>query len=86
VQAMELAEAARIPVTAFLSVSEVLAHPHFRERGLFVEADHPVAGRLEYVGAPWRMDRGFALRTTAPLLDQHGDEVRTEAAREEVTA
>jgi formyl-CoA transferase/CoA:oxalate CoA-transferase len=86
VEAMELAEAARIPVTAFLSVSEVLAHPHFRERGLFVEADHPVAGRLEYVGAPWRMDRGFALRTTAPLLDQHGAEVRAEAAREEVTA
>lgn len=86
VEAMELAEAARIPVTAFLSVSEVLAHPHFRQRGLFVEADHPVAGRLEYVGAPWRMERGFALRSTAPLLDQHGAEVRAEAAREEVPA
>jgi formyl-CoA transferase/CoA:oxalate CoA-transferase len=86
VDAMELAEAARIPVTAFLSVSEVLAHPHFRERGLFVEADHPAAGRLEYVGAPWRMDRGFLLRSTAPLLDQHGAEVRAQAAREEVTA
>lgn len=86
VEAMELAEAARIPVTAFLSISEVLAHPHFRGRGVFVETDHPVAGPLEYVGAPWRMDRGFALRTPAPLLDQHGAEVRAELAPEEASA
>ncbi|MQW78043.1 hypothetical protein GHK92_19425 [Nocardioides sp. dk4132] len=76
---MEAAEAARIPVTAYLSVSEVLAHPHFRERGAFVAADHPRAGRLEYAGPPWRMERGYALRTPAPLLDQHGAEVRAEA-------
>ncbi|MDP9823953.1 CaiB/BaiF CoA transferase family protein [Nocardioides massiliensis] len=79
IEVMEAAEAARIPVTAYLSVSEVLAHPHFRERGAFVEAEHPVAGRLEYAGPPWRMDRGYALRCTAPLLDQHGDAVREEA-------
>lgn len=79
IEVMEAAEAARIPVTAYLSVSEVLAHPHFRERGAFVEAEHPVAGRLEYAGPPWRMDRGYALRSTAPLLDQHGDAVREEA-------
>lgn len=77
IEVMERAEAARVPVTALLSVSEVLAHPHYRERGAFVAADHPVAGRLEYAGAPWRMERGFALRSTAPILDQHGDQVRT---------
>ena len=63
---MEAAEAARIPVTAYLSVSEVLAHPHFRERGAFVAADHPRAGRLEYVGAPWRMERGYAAAHAPP--------------------
>ncbi|WP_027944623.1 CaiB/BaiF CoA transferase family protein [Amycolatopsis taiwanensis] len=82
VAVMEAAERARIPVTAFLSVSEVMAHPHFRRRGAFVAADHPVAGRLEYAGAPWRMDRGFSLRSTAPLLGQHGAEIRTELERE----
>ncbi len=79
IEVMEAAEAARIPVTAYLSVSEVLAHPHFRERGAFVGAEHPVAGRLEYAGPPWRMDRGYALRSAAPLLDQHGAAVREEA-------
>lgn len=78
VAVMEAAEAARIPVTAFLSVSEVMDHEHFRGRDVFVAADHPVAGSLEYAGAPWRMERGFALRTTAPLLDQHGAEIRAE--------
>lgn len=76
IEVMEVAEAARIPVTAYLAVSEVMAHPHFRERGAFTVGDHPAAGRLEYAGAPWRMERGFALRSTAPLLDQHGAEVR----------
>lgn len=75
---MEAAEAERIPVTAYLSVSEVLAHEHFRSRGTFVSAEHPVAGSLEYVGAPWWMARGFALRTAAPLLDQHGAQIRAE--------
>ncbi len=75
---MEAAEGARIPVTAYLAVSEVMAHPHFRERGAFEVGDHPAAGRLEYAGAPWRMERGYALRSTAPLLDQHGADVRAE--------
>ncbi len=68
VQIMQEGEARRIPLTAFFDVSEVHAHPHFRDRGCFVAADHPVAGRLEYVGAPWRMEGGWTLRTTAPLL------------------
>lgn len=73
---MERCEAARIPVTAFLEVSELLAHEHFRGRGAFVDLDHPVAGTLTYTGAPWRMRNGHALRSAAPLLDQHGPELR----------
>lgn len=68
VQIMEEGEAHRIPLTAFFDVPEVMAHPHFRDRGCFVAADHPAAGRLEYVGAPWRMEGGWQLRRTAPLL------------------
>ncbi|WP_127783177.1 CoA transferase [Rhodococcus sp. X156] len=74
---MERAEAARIPVTAYLQVSELLQHEHFRGRDAFVRAEHPVAGSLEYTGAPWRMRHGFRLRTTAPLLDQHGADLRS---------
>jgi formyl-CoA transferase/CoA:oxalate CoA-transferase len=77
-QIMEEGEAARIPLTAMLELDELLDHPHFRGRGVFVRAEHPVAGALDYVGPPWRMNRGFRLRTTAPLLDQHGEQIRAE--------
>ncbi|NMM83009.1 hypothetical protein B2J88_01260 [Rhodococcus sp. SRB_17] len=73
---MERCEAARIPVTAYLDVSELLRHEHFRSRGAFVRGSHPVAGTLDYTGAPWRMANGFRLRHTAPTLDQHGPEIR----------
>jgi crotonobetainyl-CoA:carnitine CoA-transferase CaiB-like acyl-CoA transferase len=75
VAVMEEAEARRIPLTAFLTVGEVRAHEHFRERGLFVEADHPRVGRIEHLGAPWRMTGGYRLRRAAPLLGEHTDEV-----------
>ncbi|WP_161632078.1 CaiB/BaiF CoA transferase family protein [Nakamurella lactea] len=80
IEIMERGEAARIPITALLEVPEVLAHPHFRERGAFVRADHPVAGALEYTGAPWRMAGGFALLRTAPLLNGDGADIRAELA------
>ncbi|MGZ0145308.1 CaiB/BaiF CoA transferase family protein [Rhodococcus qingshengii] len=73
---MERCEAARIPVTAFMEVSELLEAEHFRGRGAFVEVDHPVAGTLSYTAAPWRMRGGHAIKTAAPLLDQHGSRIR----------
>ncbi len=80
IEIMELGENARIPLTALLEISELRAHEHFRGRNDFVIADHPVAGELEYLGAPWRMKNGFALRRTAPLLDEDSDVIRAELA------
>jgi len=75
-QIMERGEAARIPVTAYLEVSELLAHEHFRGREAFVRATHPVAGSLEYTGPPWRMTNGYRLKSTAPTLNQHSAQIR----------
>ena len=50
--------------------------PHLRERGFFVEVDHPVAGRAEYPGmGPRFSDTGFEVRRPAPLLGEHNVEV-----------
>lgn len=78
VQIMEQAQARRIPLTAFLGMRELFEHDHFRSRGTFVQADHPAAGSLEYVGAPWRMARGYMLRRPAPLLGEHSEEIESE--------
>jgi formyl-CoA transferase/CoA:oxalate CoA-transferase len=79
---MEQAEAQRIPLTAMLGMSELLQHEHFRSRGAYVQADHPVAGSLQYLGPSWHMENGYRLRRTAPLLDQHGAELRKEVGGE----
>jgi crotonobetainyl-CoA:carnitine CoA-transferase CaiB-like acyl-CoA transferase len=75
---MTMCEAARIPLTAYLSMDELAENEHFRGRGCFVAADHPVAGRLEYIGPPWRMRGGYRLRHAAPLLNEHGEQIRAE--------
>jgi crotonobetainyl-CoA:carnitine CoA-transferase CaiB-like acyl-CoA transferase len=78
IELMTMCEAARIPLTAYLGMDELAVNPHFRGRGNFVAANHPVAGPLEYIGAPWRMRDGYRLRHTAPLLDEHGPQIRAE--------
>jgi crotonobetainyl-CoA:carnitine CoA-transferase CaiB-like acyl-CoA transferase len=77
---MEAAEAARIPLTAYLSMREILDHAHFRNRSVFVSAGHPLVGTLDYLGPPWRMDGGYRLNSTAPQLNQHEAEIRRDAA------
>ncbi len=53
--------------------------PHLRERGFFVEFEHPVAGRAEYPGMAPRLSEGdFQIRMPAPLLGQHNAEVYCE--------
>ncbi len=64
-------------VTALNYPIDLLADPHFAERGFFVDVEHPT-GTIRQPGAPVRMDGGWALRRPAPLLGQHTDEVRAE--------
>lgn len=63
-----LAQEGRTPITAMYTVADLLKSEHFRGRGFFVTGDHAAAGRLEYLGAPFRIDDGWELRSTAPLL------------------
>jgi crotonobetainyl-CoA:carnitine CoA-transferase CaiB-like acyl-CoA transferase len=81
VDLMTRAQARRVPLTAFLEMDELLAHPHFRARGSFVSVKHPAAGALDHIGAPWRMEGGHRIRSAAPLLDEHGEQLRAQASR-----
>ena len=58
------------------STREVMESPQFKARGFFVEQDHPVAGKIVQPGPPIRLGRTpWSLRSPAPLLGQHNDEV-----------
>jgi crotonobetainyl-CoA:carnitine CoA-transferase CaiB-like acyl-CoA transferase len=78
--AMAEAQAAGLGVTALNTPLDVLADPHLRARDWFRTVSHPVAGRFEVPGPPFRLGDAWQLRRPAPLLDEHGPEVRAAVA------
>jgi formyl-CoA transferase/CoA:oxalate CoA-transferase len=67
---------AGIPMGAINTIDRVVAHPQVAARGVLVESDHPVAGRVRSVGPPVRMsDTPGRVRAPAPLLGEHTEEV-----------
>ena len=71
----EEAQRRRIPFAIPATSEMLLASPHLRERGYFVEVEHPVAGRLTYPGAQFRLDDLPHRLGPAPTLGQHNEEV-----------
>jgi crotonobetainyl-CoA:carnitine CoA-transferase CaiB-like acyl-CoA transferase len=72
-------EAAGIPAGPILDLRTAFADPVAVERDMRVELDHPVAGRISQVGAPWKLD-GFSspIRLAPPVLGQHTADVLAE--------
>lgn len=65
----------RYPLAPVYTTEELVNSPHYRERGFFVEIDHPRTGKLTYPGAPFKMPGGFTIKRPAPLLGQHNKEI-----------
>ena len=58
------------------TMGDLLRNEHLRVRGFFATIGHPVAGELEYPGAPWKFGATpWELRTPAPLLGEHNEEI-----------
>lgn len=65
-----------IPVGAINDLAQVVNHPQVKARGALVEMDHPRAGTVRMVGPPIRLsETPGSLRTPAPMLGEHTDEV-----------
>jgi crotonobetainyl-CoA:carnitine CoA-transferase CaiB-like acyl-CoA transferase len=70
---------AGIPMGAINTIDQVVDHAQVRARGALVQNTHPVAGTIQMTGPPVRMsETPGAVRTPAPLLGQHTDEVLRE--------
>ncbi len=74
------AQANRWPITPLNLPVELLSDPHFAARRFFVDVEDPHVGHYRLPGAPFRMANGWQLHRTAPRLDEHGAEIRAEAA------
>ena len=68
-------QAQGVPFAPYYTPKEVFENPHQRERGYFVNLDHPEAGRYEYAGLPFRMGETPPSLERAPLLGEHNNQV-----------
>ena len=65
-----------IPAGPILNIEEAFANPVATERQMRVEIEHPKAGAINQVGAPWKIDgESSPIRLPPPLLGQHTVEV-----------
>ena len=68
-----------VPIGAINSLAEVVEHPQVMARGALVSMDHPRAGKVRMVGAPVRLsETPGSVRTPAPMLGEHTDQVLRE--------
>jgi len=68
-----------IPAGPILDIEEAFESPLATGRQMRLEIDHPIAGRISQVGAPWKLDGGSSpTRLPPPTLGQHTDEVMRE--------
>jgi len=75
-EAVAEGQARHLAVTPVHGASDVLGDPHLRERGFFVEVEHPRAGRLAMPGAPFRAARTpWRIARPAPGVGEHDEEV-----------
>src|SRR5690606_36312077 len=66
------AQRAGIPAAPLRDPPRILSDKQLTEREYLAEADHPIAGRLRYPGAPANAGAEYwSLRSAAPLLGQH---------------
>lgn len=78
-EAVSAAQEIRLPFTEVRRPGEVLADPHYAERGCFVTIDHPGAGPTVQPTGPIRFGRSPWADGPAPMLGQHQDDVRRAA-------
>ncbi len=65
-------DGAGVPCAPIQRIDEVLADPQTQARGMVVEQDHPVLGRVRLPNLPFRFsDYDTSPRGPAPLLGQH---------------
>lgn len=73
---IELMDRADVPVAPVNTRAAMIEDPHIRHRGIIVESEHPVVGRIRLVRSPARYSKTpSGLRRHAPGFGEHTDEI-----------
>ena len=76
---VEVLERAGVPCGPIYNIEQVYADPHVQSRDMAVELQHPKAGGIRNIGVAVKLsDTPGSVRTPAPLLGQHTDDVLAE--------
>ena len=65
----------RVPFASVNTMKDVYADAQLNFRDYFVTLDYPGVGKLRIPGAPARWGSGWSIRSLAPRLGQHNEEV-----------
>ena len=65
---LKILEAHDVPAVPLYDVAEVLDDPQVKHLGLIEEIDHPIAGKLKFVGGPVRFDNLAKDKAAPPPL------------------
>ena len=69
-------DAAEVPAAPVQNIEEVLADPQIQARGMVIEQEHPVLGRIRMPNLPFRFsDCDITPRSVAPLMGQHNRDI-----------
>jgi CoA:oxalate CoA-transferase len=74
-ETFHLLQQTRVPCGYLTRADEVLQLEQLRARDAFVRVDHPMAGALEYPGAPFKMGVTGFHPNRAPLLGEHNRDI-----------
>jgi len=76
---MELFVQYDIPAGPINTLDKAFSDQHVLSRGMVVEVDHPMTGKLKDVGNPVKLSgSGAAVYNPPPLLGQHSEEILRE--------
>ncbi|MBI2907647.1 MAG: CoA transferase [Chloroflexi bacterium] len=78
-EATEVLQRAGVAAAPLLNVDERHDDPHFRERQLYIDMEHPRTGVEPVFDIPWKLSgTPGAMRRHSPLLGEHNEYVFTE--------
>ncbi len=70
----EMMDKERVANSPILNVQQVVDDPHLKERGYFVDIEHPVIGKAKIPGIPFKMsETPGAVERPSPLVGEHNE-------------
>jgi benzylsuccinate CoA-transferase BbsF subunit len=72
----DILQKSRVAAAPFMISKQQYQDPHFRERNIVVEVDHPKSGTETFYGIPWKLsETPGEIRRSGPLLGQDNEYV-----------